>query len=288
MEFCMLDPHDLRIDKTNERRSNPGSKTDGGDLEKSIAERGVLDPIHVREVDDELNVIAGQRRTLAAQAVGLDKIPAIKLDVDESEARAISMIENDEQLRKQVPRKDRARATRAYVNEVGGTDVAAEKLGVTQQTIVNRLETTRSFWKGTEFYAHTRSEKETEDIPNQLLARIRSVTNDGEDGEEVAVQIKEDNIPRNIVDSALSNADSRSELETELEQRYYRDDEDKIEFEVELEFEGDTAQTLANFARDRGTSREEAARQLLDSSLDEMDEHKPMPEDSTKLSEFST
>lgn len=288
MEFCELDPHELKIDKTNERRSNPGAKTKGGDLEKSIAQNGVQFPIFVREKEGGLRVVAGQRRTLAAQAVDEDTIPAIKMELDDPEARALSMMENDEQLRKDVPRKDRARATRAYVKSLGSKSKAAENLGVTEQTIENRLETTRSFWKGTEFDADTRSEKGTDEIPTQLLARIRSITNSGEDAEDIAMNIKQEKIPRNIVDSALSNSGSRTEFERELERLYYRDEEDELELDIEVEFEGVNAQTLANYAKHIGTTPNDAARRIVEDSLNAFTEHQPKPDELRELDEFGS
>lgn len=286
MEFCELDPQDLSIDKTNERRSNPGSKTKGGDLEKSIAENGVVFPIYVREVEGELRVVAGQRRTLAAQAVGEETIPAIKMDLDEPDARAISIMENDEQLRKDVPRKDRARATKAYVKTVGSKSIAAENLGVTKQTIENRLETTRSFWKETEFGVDTRSEKDTENLPDQLLTRIRSVSNSGKEAEKMAIQIIEDKIPRKIVDAALSKSDSRSQFEKHLDQLYYRDDEeDNLKLVIEVELEGQPAHRLSAYSKDKGTTPEEAATKLVKKRLNEMD-HYVVSDNNAEISDF--
>lgn len=286
MELCELSPHDLSIDKTNERRSNPGAKTEGGDLEKSIAENGVIFPIYVREVEGEFRVVAGQRRTLAAQAVNVESIPAIKMDLDEPDARAISLMENDEQLRKDVPRKDRARATKAYVKSVGSKSVAAKNLGVTEQTIDNRLETTKSFWKETEFGVDTRSENDTENLPDQLLSRIRSISNSGKEAEKVAIQIIEDKIPRKIVDAALSKSESRSQFEQQLQHLYYRDDEeDDLKLEIKMEFEGQIAKKLSVYAKDKGTTPQDAASRLLRNCLDEMDNY-VIQQNNAELSDF--
>jgi ParB family chromosome partitioning protein len=288
MEICELDPAKLKVDKTNERRTNINAQTEGGDLEKSIEENGVVFPIYVRKVDGGLKVIAGQRRMLAAQAVGEETIPAIKINADESEARAISIMENDEQLQKSVPRKDRARATKAYVSEIGGKAAAAKNLGVSKQTIENRLETTKSFWKETEFGAETESREKTEEIPDQLLARLRSVINEGEQAEEIALQIIEDKVPRNVVSTALTNSDTRTQLEEKLDRLHYKDDtEEQKEIDIDLLFEGKKAEVLTRYAKELGTTPEDTANRLLKESLDDLSTKYCKGNNSEKLDKFT-
>lgn len=55
------------------------------ELASSIRELGVVQPIAVREDGDGYLIIAGERRWRAAQEVGLSEIPAVVLDVDDSE-----------------------------------------------------------------------------------------------------------------------------------------------------------------------------------------------------------
>ncbi len=64
------------------------------ELTASIAERGVLQPILVRTVDDGFEIIAGERRWRAAQKAQLHQIPAIVRDFDESATAEIALIEN--------------------------------------------------------------------------------------------------------------------------------------------------------------------------------------------------
>lgn len=64
------------------------------ELSGSIAKRGVLEPILVRRQGNEFELIAGERRTRAAIAAGLEQIPAVVLDVDDDAALEISIMEN--------------------------------------------------------------------------------------------------------------------------------------------------------------------------------------------------
>jgi ParB family chromosome partitioning protein len=64
------------------------------ELAQSIAERGVLQPILLRPVDDGFQIIAGERRWRAAQRARLHTIPAIVRDIDESATAELALIEN--------------------------------------------------------------------------------------------------------------------------------------------------------------------------------------------------
>ena len=59
-------------------------------LEKSIAERGVLDPIHVAKVGDEYLCIEGGARLLAARKLGIGRVPAMVYEVGLDEAMKLT------------------------------------------------------------------------------------------------------------------------------------------------------------------------------------------------------
>lgn len=65
------------------------------ELTASIVEKGVLEPILVRQKDGgRYEIISGERRYRAATAAGLDEIPSIELDADDREVLEIALIEN--------------------------------------------------------------------------------------------------------------------------------------------------------------------------------------------------
>jgi ParB family chromosome partitioning protein len=65
------------------------------ELANSVREKGVLEPILVRQVaSNKYQIISGERRFRAASMAGLDEIPAIELDVDDKEQLEIALIEN--------------------------------------------------------------------------------------------------------------------------------------------------------------------------------------------------
>ena len=64
------------------------------ELAASIAERGVLQPIIVRQVEDGYELVAGERRWRAAQRAQLHEIPALIREFDEESRAEVALIEN--------------------------------------------------------------------------------------------------------------------------------------------------------------------------------------------------
>ena len=67
------------------------------DLTNSIRERGILQPIIVRKSNDDkskFEIIAGERRWLAAQRVGLHNVPVVITDADDLRSLEFAIVEN--------------------------------------------------------------------------------------------------------------------------------------------------------------------------------------------------
>ena len=67
------------------------------DLTNSIKERGVIQPIIVRKSNDDkskFEIIAGERRWLAAQRAGLHNVPVVITNVDDLKSLEFAIIEN--------------------------------------------------------------------------------------------------------------------------------------------------------------------------------------------------
>jgi len=65
-----------------------------GELAESIREVGLLEPIIVRPVAQEFEVVVGERRYRASQQAGLDKVPAIIREYVDDEVVQLNLIEN--------------------------------------------------------------------------------------------------------------------------------------------------------------------------------------------------
>ena len=66
------------------------------DLEKSIKERGIIQPIIVRksDVNTKYEIIAGERRWLAAQKAGLHEVPVVVTEADDLKSLEFAIVEN--------------------------------------------------------------------------------------------------------------------------------------------------------------------------------------------------
>ena len=67
------------------------------DLTNSIKERGMIQPIIVRRSNEDkskFEIIAGERRWLAAQRVGLHNVPVVVTDADDLKSLEFAIIEN--------------------------------------------------------------------------------------------------------------------------------------------------------------------------------------------------
>jgi len=67
------------------------------DLTNSIKERGMIQPIIVRNSNDErskFEIIAGERRWLAAQRAGLHNVPVVITDADDLKSLEFAIVEN--------------------------------------------------------------------------------------------------------------------------------------------------------------------------------------------------
>ena len=67
------------------------------DLVNSIRERGIIQPIIVRKSEDQISkyeIIAGERRWLAAQKAGLHEVPVVVTEADDLKSLEFAIVEN--------------------------------------------------------------------------------------------------------------------------------------------------------------------------------------------------
>ncbi len=90
----------IPIDQIDANPFQPRSDFDPAELEslaESIRVQGVLQPILVRAhptEPDRYQIVAGERRFRAAMQAGLNEIPAMQRDMDDSDAAVIALVEN--------------------------------------------------------------------------------------------------------------------------------------------------------------------------------------------------
>ena len=73
------------------------SKESLEELSNSIKEQGIIQPIVVRNdksQEGKYEIVAGERRWLAAQNAGIHKVPIITLDIDDGKSLELAIVEN--------------------------------------------------------------------------------------------------------------------------------------------------------------------------------------------------
>ena len=88
---------DLLIDEIVPNRLQPRKHFNGAqleELENSIREHGVIQPIIVQKGQNSYELIVGERRWRASKKVGLKKIPAVVRETTDAESLELALIEN--------------------------------------------------------------------------------------------------------------------------------------------------------------------------------------------------
>ena len=105
------------------------------ELANSIRKNGIIQPIAVRtdKVDPgRYEIVAGERRWMAAQKAGLHEVPIIVLDLDDNEALEVAIVEN-------IQRDDLN-----VIEEAKGYQRLFEEFGYDHEKIANFMSKSRS------------------------------------------------------------------------------------------------------------------------------------------------
>ena len=129
------------IEEIVPNRSQPRKHFDESKLQElteSIKEKGILEPLIVRRVDQGYELIVGERRWRAAQKAGLKEVPVLVKEVEGREALELSLIENLQ--REDLNPVEGAEAFKRLTEEfnISQGDLAA-RLGKDRTTITNAL-----------------------------------------------------------------------------------------------------------------------------------------------------
>ncbi|MDR1988850.1 MAG: ParB/RepB/Spo0J family partition protein [Acidobacteriaceae bacterium] len=111
---------------------------DLSDLIASISEKGVIEPLIVRQRGDRFQIIAGERRYQASVQAGLRELPVVIRDVDDSEVVELALIENLQ--RKDLTPFEEAEALHSLADRCGYThEDLARRIGKSRTTITESL-----------------------------------------------------------------------------------------------------------------------------------------------------
>ena len=169
------------------------------ELAASIREKGVLEPILVRQMGPgNYQIISGERRFRAATMAGLDEIPAIEIDADDRETLEIALIEN-------IQRKDLT-----PFEESEGLLLLQQKFGYTHEKISQVIGKSRTTVTETLLI---------NDIPDRIRAMCREA---GISNKSVLVQVARagsESAMEEVVRAYAAGEMSRSDLRRQTASR---------------------------------------------------------------------
>lgn len=109
-----------------------------GDLISSIREKGVLQPLLVRQKNGIYEIIAGERRLRASKQAGLKQVPVIIKDFNDKDALEVALIENLQ--REDLNPLEEAEAYKRLLNEFQYTQEELSKVvGKSRSHVANMM-----------------------------------------------------------------------------------------------------------------------------------------------------
>lgn len=131
----------IPVDQLRRNPFQPRSEFDEdslNELAKSIGLHGVLQPVLVRKTEKGFQLIAGERRWLAAQRAGLKEVPCRVMELADREVSEAAMEENLK--RKDLNVLEKAQAFQDYVDRFGCTiEELGKRLSMDRSTVSNML-----------------------------------------------------------------------------------------------------------------------------------------------------
>jgi ParB family chromosome partitioning protein len=108
------------------------------ELVASIRESGLVQPLLVRKRGDRYQIVAGERRHRAAEALGLPTVPVVVKDVPDDRLLELALVENIQ--RAELTPLEEAQAYERLHHELGLTqEEIAKRVGKERPTVANTL-----------------------------------------------------------------------------------------------------------------------------------------------------
>jgi ParB family transcriptional regulator, chromosome partitioning protein len=108
------------------------------ELQESIKNNGLIQPIVVRQIKENFQILAGERRFRAFEALGIPTIPAVVKTLNDDEMKTMSIIENIQ--REDIAPIELARSYKSLIESSTMTqDELSTKIGKERSTIANSI-----------------------------------------------------------------------------------------------------------------------------------------------------
>lgn len=136
-KLLMLKPEEIKPSKNQPRKLFDDYELKL--LAESIQSSGIIQPLAVRKcIDGKYEIIAGERRFIAAKMVGLRRIPCVLHKVDDKTSAIYAIMENLQ--RQDLSFFEEAEAINRLITVFGMSQLEiAPRLGIAQSTLSNKL-----------------------------------------------------------------------------------------------------------------------------------------------------
>ncbi|WP_407493877.1 ParB/RepB/Spo0J family partition protein [Pseudooceanicola sp. MF1-13] len=189
------------------------------ELAKSISEKGIIQPLIVRQKGDQYEIVAGERRWRAAQMAKLHEVPVLLRDYDDTEVLEVAIIENIQ--RADLNPVEEAAGYRQLMDRFGHTqEKLAEALGKSRSYIANLMrllnlpEDVQDMLKAGKLSAGHARALITAENPSVLAARVvsgglsvRETEKLAAEGKSETKQAKKPSVPEKDADTRMLESD---------------------------------------------------------------------------------
>ena len=136
-----INSSEIDIDRIEANPQQPRERFSQEQLEQlaaSIRANGVVQPITVRRLGENFQIVAGERRWRASQLAGLRKIPAVVRDVADDKLLELALVENIQ--RQELNPIEEANAYRKLIDNIGLTqEMLSERVGKDRTVIATSM-----------------------------------------------------------------------------------------------------------------------------------------------------
>jgi ParB family chromosome partitioning protein len=161
---------------------------DLSELMASISEKGIIEPLVVRQRGSRFQIIAGERRYQAAVRIGLRELPVVIREVDDTEIIEVALVENIQ--RKDLGPFEEAEAMASLAEKCGYThEDLAKRLGKSRTTITESMtlasmpDEVRNLCRLADISSKSLLlQVVRQQTPQKMIAFIEQLTRDGQTG----------------------------------------------------------------------------------------------------------
>jgi ParB family transcriptional regulator, chromosome partitioning protein len=248
-----LEIHDGQV-RTREQERNID------ELASSIRQVGVLEPILVfrRSRDGKYQIVAGQRRYLAAQQAGLEEIPAVVMPekADETLGRILGVTEN--LMREDLTERDLIDACTLLYKRYGSVQAVADETGIPAYRVAEYVKYER--------LARPVRELVNDGLDIKVALQAQDIAGRNEDAVKVAKQLEVLSVAqRNYIRRAAEKGENAKKLLTAAAK------EDLRLVNMLLSIPGDIHAAFKKFCQDHNKNLNDGASELLASALETRD-----------------